>query len=304
MQDRGTRNIANTIKLFCLVLMMSFGAFQGASGQALSGDSFATIKARGSGTITLAYFEVESFIYLDDQNRLTGVEPDIFDRFINYVENTQGVSITVNKVAYSEDFPLFYQQVKNGNNGVFGVGTVSILENRKREVQFSPPYINNIVVLVSNSGVPEISSYEEMPSVFSGFKAISIPSTNVAEKVEWVKTNVMPNLDVVTATSHPNALDIITGSDSKSFTFMDLTTFWPAFKAGRPVMRHAFADQSAEEFGFIMPLNSDWKPLIDEFFNLGSGFRSNPAYRAILSKHLGRDFQKMIMLTMQKQGNK
>jgi hypothetical protein len=36
-----------------------------------------------------------------------------------------------------------------------------------------------------------------------------------------------------------------------------------------------------------MPLNSDWFPVMDEFFKASGGYVNSPQYKGILKKHLG-----------------
>lgn len=81
------------------------------------------------------------------------------------------------------------------------------------------------------------------------------------------------------------------------FAYMDLSVYWPAFdKQKLPIKRQAVGDLSSETFGFIMPLSSDWDEPLEEFFKLGRGYRSNPAYQSILMKHLGVEVTKMLQL--------
>ena len=46
----------------------------------------------------------------------------------------------------------------------------------------------------------------------------------------------------------------------------------------------------------ILPLDSDWGPLFDEFFAVGSGFKSSNIYRTSLIKHLGTEVVQMLKM--------
>ena len=55
----------------------------------------------------------------------------------------------------------------------------------------------------------------------------------------------------------------------------------------KPLKRHPIGDKASEQFGFAMPLNSDWLPVMDEFFKANGGYANSPQYKGILKKHLG-----------------
>ena len=49
---------------------------------------------------------------------------------------------------------------------------------------------------------------------------------------------------------------------------------------------HSIANKTNEQFGFVMPLSSDWDIILNEFFESGFGFTSTKEYHKILEKHL------------------
>ena len=58
-------------------------------------------------------------------------------------------------------------------------------------------------------------------------------------------------------------------------------------KNQKVLKRHPCGDQGPEELGFIMPKNSDWQPVLEEFFNANGGYLLSKQYNSILVKHLG-----------------
>ena len=65
---------------------------------------------------------------------------------------------------------------------------------------------------------------------------------------------------------------------------MDFTYYLGVLKNQLPLKRHPVGDQSAEEFGIIMPQTNDWTPLMDEFV---VQFKGTTEYDRLISKHLG-----------------
>ena len=298
----------NTLKtcfyraLTALAAILVFGLFNAAifAQEAYTGDSWSSVQENKTGEITAVYLEEDAFAYTNEEGELTGIEIEIFQQFLNYLKNAKNINLDVNYVKKSESFGDFYNTVKNSSQGVFGLGTVTILERRKDEVQFTPPWINNVAVLVSHSSNPTLESMEELPEVFAGKTAIIIENTTLENRINELKNEYYPNLQTTSVNSQNAALDLVIEGEGDYFTYLDVAIFWPANQNGDPVKRHAVGDQASEVFGFILPKDSDWKPVFDEFFQLGGGYRSNPAYRKILIKHLGPEFTRMLEMARKK----
>ena len=282
--------------LFCLSISVATTNAQ----DTYTGDLWSEAKANGSGTITAVYLEEDAFAYTNKQGELTGVEIDIFNQFVNWVKNAKGVVLDVNYVKESESFGDFYESVQQSSGGVFGLGTVTILERRKSEVQFTPPWINNIAVLVTHESVGELGSMDQLASQFEGMTAIAISNTTLEDRIENLKNQYYPGLNVEYVDSQNKALQKVAEGDGSYFTYLDVAIYWPAMQEGAPIRRHAIGDKASEQFGFIMPLSSDWQPIFEEFFTLGGNYRSSAAYRKILVDHLGPEYTKMLEMAQKK----
>lgn len=267
-----------------------------------TGDTWAEAQENGEAEITAVYLEEDSFAYTVD-GELTGVEIDIFEQFATWLKNSKGVDLSINYVKET-GFNTFYNMVEESSGGVFGLGSVTILERRREEVQFSEPFINNIAVLVTHESAPDLGSMEEISRVYDDMVGIAPVGTTLEGYMEDLKAQYYPNLTINRINSHQDVLKNII-ANPKSFAYMDLSMFWPAYKKqGEPIKRQAVGDLSAEQFGFIMPLDSDWSGVIDEFFSIGGGYRSTSAYRSILMKNLGTEVLQMLDLAQKRQNRR
>lgn len=272
------------------------------SAQVLMGDSWEKASAAKSGKIVAVYLEEDAFAYIDAKGNLTGIEVDIFEHFVNWVKNAKGVNLQVEYIG-DKSFSGFYNAVQNAEDGVFGLGTITILERRATEVKFSPPFINNIALLVTHNSVGELSSMGQIATAFAGKKAIVAKGSTLEGYMREVKAKYHPNLVIELADSQIEAMDKV-AVDPSYFAYLDLSIYWPGVQGRKlPIKRHAVGDLSQETFGFIMPLKTSWQPVITEFFNLGNGYRSNPAYKNILLRHLGPEVTKMLELARRQQGS-
>lgn len=263
--------------------------------QTFSGTTFAEAMETGTADVTVIYLEEDAFAYLDQNGNLTGIHIDIFEHFANWLRNAKNVHLNINYVGESESFSRFYQNVQNGQGGVFGLGTVTILERRRSEVSFTPPFLTNIAVLVSHEDVPEISSTNEIPQVFGDLTGLSIRGTTLEDRMNEMRAAHLPNLQLRDVASQVEALELI-ANNPQYFCYLDLSIYWPAMQQQRSIRRHPPGDQASELFGYIMPVNSDWVEPFTEFFNLGSGYRATGAYRNTLVRHLGVEVTRMLEL--------
>jgi len=283
-------------KFFCFTLFIWFTFPLYISAQTLQGDSWETVRQQGEGEIIFTYFVMEGFSYTNENGERTGVAIDIFRQFVNFVENSYDVELNVKYEAES-DFVTFYNSVKNGRNGVFGMGNVTITEERKKEVTFSPPYFRNIAVLITHENAPDLNSLDELATIYGDKTALVYEGTTHEERFARLKNRNYPGMKTEPVQSNEEAVERVSSSE-EFYSYVDLPIFWRAQKNGRSLKRLPVGDQATESFGIIMPLNTDWKEPVEAFFNIGGGYRSNPTYRDILVKHLGVEVTKMLQLTM------
>lgn len=277
-----------TIKLFSLFSV--FAMFLAVATTPLmaqySGDSWKQVKGAGSGTISFAYVETPGFVYKDNTGQLTGICVDIMKDFVEYVNSTKGVKLTTKFVGDGSSFSGMYSKVKSSSQGVFGLGNITVTDSRKREIKFSPPFITNFAILVTQNGVPTLNSLNEIPTKFNELTAYTAKGTLNDKRLQDIKKTYYPDMKIAYAASSPETLNKVL-SDPKAFSYLDLAFYLDAVQRKQPLKRHPVGDQASEQFGFIMPMNSDWQPLMEEFFNADGGYANTIAYKKILAKHLG-----------------
>ncbi|HNP19352.1 MAG TPA: transporter substrate-binding domain-containing protein [Fulvivirga sp.] len=258
-----------------------------------TGDSWNTVKSNGSGTISLAYVETPGFVYKDASGKLTGICVDIMNDFVNYVNTTKGVKLSSKFVGDGSSFRGMYDKVKASKGGVFGLGNITMTEARKKEIKFSPPWITNFAILVTQSSVPTLKSMSDISQTFAGLTAYTAKGTLNEKRLLDIKAKYYPTMKVAYASSSPETLEKVL-SDPKSFSYLDLAFYLDAVSRKQALKRHPIGDQSSEQFGFTMPLNSDWQPLLEEFFNANGGYTNSTAYKKILADHLGTTGVKLL----------
>jgi ABC-type amino acid transport substrate-binding protein len=276
--------------LFFLALSLTFIT---GYGQNYSGDTWAKAKTANQGTISLSYVETPSFVYKDNSGKLTGICVDIMNDFVKYVQESKGVKLTSSFVGDGTTFKGMYDKVKASSGGVFGLGNITITEERKKEVKFSPPFITNFAILITHNEVATLAKLEDLSNIFSKLTAHTAKGTLNEKRVADLKQKYFPTMKVnYTATSQETLEKII--ADANGFGYLDLAFYLEAIQLHKSLKRHPVGDQSAEKFGFIMPSNSDWGPVLDEFFKANGGYINSTQYKNILTKHLGETGVKLL----------
>jgi putative glutamine transport system substrate-binding protein len=260
--------------------------------QNYSGDTWAQTKAKGQGTISLAYVETPSFVYKEN-GALTGICVDIMSDFVKWANDAKKIKITAKYVGDGSNFRGMYDKVKASSGGVFGLGNITITEERKKEVKFSPSYITNFAILITQNSVPTLARLEDIKTTFGKLTAYTAKGTLNEKRIAELKQKYFPEMKVVlNATSQETFEKVV--SDPYGFAYLDLAFYLEAVSLRKAVKRHAVGDQSSEKFAFIMPMNSDWGSILEEFFAANGGYANSNQYKIILRKHLGETGVKLV----------
>lgn len=231
------------------------------------------------------YFEQEPFAYTQNNN-LMGVEIEILQKFAEWTQTRKGVKLDVKYTPFKK-FEEFYKAVVSGSTFVIGAGTVAINEERKNDVLFSPPYLNNVSILISNGNAESIYNYEEIAGKWKNMKGITTKESVHSQYMEELKKKYLPGLNIEMVKSPLEVADRI-GQQTNYIGYIDIVTFWNYLKKSNVFIKiQRIFSINNEKFGFIMPKNSELHGLITEFFESGFGFTATKNYRDILEKHLG-----------------
>jgi len=258
----------------------------------LKGDTYASAKQKKSANVVYTYAEAPGFVAKDASGNVKGICVDLMGKFVAYVKSKHGINISVQyQSAKPDDFTYFLSEVKRSSGGVFGLSNTTITEARKKQYNFSVPYITNIGMILSNKSVETVSKLSDIGIVFDGMTAVTVKNSTNEKYLLDVKAKYFPTMKIEYVPSFGQVSEAIL-KDSKKFANLDFTYYLEAIKANKPIKRHPGGDSSAEKFGIIMPRSNDWAPLLNEFMN--SGFVGSVEYRKIISDNLGSNALKFL----------
>lgn len=274
-----------TISIACLLISYSLTGFT----QKLQGDSWAKIKAQGKGTLTMIYYEQPGLIY-ESNGKIKGVCEDVIEDFVAYVKKKYNKEITLNYAAKEPVFSNFLKTVQNTDD-ILGVTNVTITDERKKILKFTPSFMSNPVVMITHKDAPLISNVNEITTKLSGYSAEMISGSTHTKHIDKIKKEVAPNLSVTYGPSGSEIIKRIT-ANPKVFTILDLTEYIDAARKQLPVKRQNISFGASEQLAFIMSKGSDWDVIWKEF--LTEDYRRSVKYRKNIADNLGANFLNLV----------
>ncbi len=259
----------------------------------LAGDSWPEVLEKGYGSLYALYVPAEGFAYVDSDGRLTGVTVELVRDFADFVNEQHGVNLEVDFVEET-DWRAFYRQVVEGGDGLIGFGNVTITEERRKELVFSPPYMTNIASLITHRDAPRLERLEDLGRMFAGLTALAFEGTLHEERLRRLIREFGPGLEIRMAHTNDEILEL-TASGNQYFAYIDLYNYQRAADRGMPLQRHEAGDDPAEQFAYIMPLETSWAGLVEAYFRAEGGLTSTVRYREIMEAHLGEDLAGVLL---------
>jgi ABC-type amino acid transport substrate-binding protein len=259
----------------------------------LQAPSFSEAVEEGEAEIRVLFVASTGFAGRDESGELTGVTVEILREFGRWVEETRGIDVSV-RFEEEGHWPTFYQRVRYSEGGVFGIGNVTITEARRDELAFSPPYLDNVAILMTHEDVPELESLEGIAETFADLTGLLYTGTLHEERVEALREQYFPAMRTATVGSNDGLVSRVASGDGY-FGYIDVYNYWAAVERGEPLRHHPVGDDASEQFGVIMPLDSDWIPVMDEFFQRDGGLMESEWYRDLLERHLGGELARLLM---------
>lgn len=240
----------------------------------------------GPARLSVLYVVSEGWAHHDQDGQPVGVAIELMQRFAGWAEAEHGIALELD-FEQESDWPVFYRRVRDASGGVFGLGNVTITEARREELAFSPPYVNNVAVLISHADDGQLEQVGQLSDVFAGQRAMAFAGTLHETRLRALAEAGWPDLPMDFSRSNDEIL--ANAAAGSHFAYIDGYNYYRAVERGLPLQRHPAFDDPGETFGIIMPLNNDWQPLVEAFFAAENGVIGQAWYRDSLQRHLGHE---------------
>lgn len=240
--------------LFLFVIITAFSAY----GQS----SYNEIKRTGKGAIHIGY-RLNSLVSDDETNVENLLEYEILNLFFDYVELTDSVKIT-RKYSCAKSFSSLYRNIKKNKVYDFAFCFFSKTNERIKEVQFSPTYLPDIEVMISNKNLPILIDTNDFITRFKKATAVYVPGSTFEEDVREL-TDIKPDMTMLSVISSAHTIEKIESCNT-CYGFIELHQYFNKVKGVTSIKRQNLFIKKREGYGFIFPLESDWQPVVNDFF--------------------------------------
>jgi signal transduction histidine kinase len=270
-----TRTSVLFVVWLLLMITCIVSSFAQVSDSSVTADpSWEEVKKQKSGTVTAYWYESRPFIYQDINGSMWGLEYELLEGFREFLRETHDINLTINWKE-AESFNDTYNTFRDRKPHVtFGASAFSITEKRTEIIDFSPPYMSDICVLITSEDIPIVKDISEFNSLLPHLTAITIKGTTYEQDLMRLQTQGQMFFDVEYIPSSSNIMHTIARTDS-AFGFIDLPVYMmilnedPSVK----VKRQNFLPIRREGYAIVMKKNSDWNIPIQQYFN-DTRFRS------------------------------
>ncbi|MFN3529144.1 MAG: substrate-binding periplasmic protein [Bacteroidia bacterium] len=243
------------------------------------------------------YLDNFPFAYTGNEGNLTGIEVDLIMAFADWMRRTKEVKLSIEFIDYT-DFAKLYERLKSPSTGNhIGLASATITAERRKEVDFTPPYMKNVSLLVSNVDVPTLRAYSDMPEYFKNMTALVMRSTVLENHLLDIQKKHHEKMRV-SYVEHPvDVVRQIAATNDQYYGYVDVLTYWAELKREpMNVKIHRIANLDNQRFGLMLPKNSPYLAYWQEFMEAGFGFAATETYYNILSRHLSYEVLETVSL--------
>jgi len=215
------------MKLFISILLFLINFNISTVFSQFTGDSWSSVKSAGNGELTCVYYQTPGLVF-EENGKMQGVCIDIMNEFKSYVSDQYNVTLSFKFVKKVPVFTEFIKTVRNSDN-IMGVCNTSITTDRMKYLDFSPAYMNNPSVLLSNHDAPVLRDLTNMSDNFNGYRAVIIKGSTHEKYLKKLSEHYYPNLSIDYAESGAEVNSKLR-NDTKYFTLIDFTEYFDAVK--------------------------------------------------------------------------
>lgn len=244
------------------------------------------VLASGTGEISVVWFESNPFIYKSPDGQIKGIEFELIKQFRDFVKARYNVQLTI-RWQEGRSFSDTYASVRAGRGPTLGLSAFSITQKREGEVDFSPPYMSDISVLITSDNIPILNDNNDFYQLIPKLTAITIRETTYEQELLRFQSDGHLPFSIKYIPSSQNIVRAVAAADS-AFGFIDLPVYMMMFNddPSIKVKRQNILPIKREGYAIIFPQGSDWAIPLNEFFRQ-PGFKST--LEGIISNYVDID---------------
>lgn len=253
-----------------------------------NGDSWRKILQEKRGVVEF-YWYPNNIVVENSLDIIDGVEHDLASAFIEYLNEKYEVAIELSWIE-TNSFGDVLRTIQQGDGGTFGSSSISITEERMSLFNFTPPYLADVAVMITNSNLPIALTDEELKKILNGKTAISIANTTLVSSLNKLKGNLAIDFDIEFVRNSGSIIERI-GEQSNTFGYIDIANFLVAIERNSLIRRQFYFPVKLDGLAMIFPKGSDWSDPVNAYFT-SEQFQLDK--HRIIEKYLGTNATEII----------
>lgn len=252
-------------------------------------NTWSEVRENGSGILVIAFSENSPFIYHDEHGRLAGIEFEIMEEFVRFIEKKYGAKL---QLVYEHlyDFESLLDTLTNSRRTILGMASISSLEERKKIFKITEPYMPDIEIIISSRDIGTVSNLGEFADMVKNNRAISVTNSTFERNIQELKSEYFPEIKIEYA-RHVDVLIETIANTEKAWAYVSLPNYLSNYKKGKGINRQRFFMVENPGLSLATTLKSDWDIVLEAFI-------SDPGFEALLNllieKHLGETFGEVV----------
>ncbi|MEM9896761.1 MAG: histidine kinase dimerization/phosphoacceptor domain -containing protein, partial [Bacteroidota bacterium] len=220
----------------------------------------------------------------DSKDIIDGVEHDLAESFVSFLAKKYQIQLELNWIE-TGSFEEVLTNVKKSKGGSFGASSISITEKRKTDLDFTPPYLPDIAVLISNAQIPLAKTPSEFQKYIDGGTAVTISSTTLSEALLRLEKDENLHFDIKYVQNSGQLIETIAATP-RGFGYVDLSNFLVSNQQSSGIKRQLFFPFKLEGLAMAFPKDSDWQVPVEDYFQSAQFEKDRTR---ILESYLGSD---------------
>lgn len=259
-----------------------------AHGQSTS-HSWGEVMENGGGTLVVAYSENSPFIYHDAQGRLAGIEFEILQEFVRFIDEEYDVELSL-QYEHLYNFESLLDTLKNSQRPLIGIASISALEERKKDFKITDAYMPDIEIIISSRAFGAKSSLAEFTDMVKNNRAITVTNSTFERNILDLQRDYFPNIKIEYVRHVDFLIEEISNADD-AWGYVSLPNYLSYYKKGKGISRQRFFMVENPGLSIATPLNSDWDVVLDAFIK---DQRFKPLLDRLIEKYLGTAFGRVV----------
>jgi len=259
-----------------------------AHGQSPS-NTWSEVKANGGGTLVIAYSENSPFIYNDAQGELAGIEFEIMEEFVRFIDEKYDVKLNL-EYEHLYNFESLIDTLKNSPRAILGIASISSLEERKKDFKISDPYMPDIEIIISSRDFSSVSSLGEFADMVKNNRAITVTNSTFERNILELQKDYFPDIEIEYVRHVDFLIETISNADN-AWGYVSLPNYLSYYKSGKGISRQRFFMVENPGLSIATTLSSDWDIVLDAFVK---DSRFKPLLDLLIENHLGKAFAEVV----------